>query len=337
MRRLVEMNPSHANDHRTLARLLKKHDRVEEAVPILQHVLSFDASTTGDFRALAKALLTMKRDAEAESVCTAGIAAWPDYNCLYMLRGNARWHQDKTEAARQDYDRALELNARCVSALLNRGNLSRGQGDTDGMLEDWLKVLDREPKNTKAHQHLANHFLGQQMWDQCLFHAGEAIRKAPSNARARAMFGRAQFELGEGEAALDDLDRAVSDGPDIAEVHKQRGIVLVKLGHPDLQIEDCRIALQNAPGDTGIAFNLGVRLAQTGSVAEAFDIFDDLVSRRGRLSDHRWRGECHRLLGRLPKAIADLEHALSMKGISDENFTWITEKIAAARKAMAEE
>lgn len=331
LRALVRMNPAHGDDHRALAQLLKKQGRIEETIPIWRHVLTLAQPRSEDCRALARALLSLTRYAEAEVVCTDGIAAWPKDNCLYMLRGNARLHQDDAEGARQDYDRALELNAGCTAALLNRGSLRGREGDAEGKLADWLRVLDKDPRNASAHQHLADHFLNTKMWAQCMHHARAALSRNLNNAWARAMLGRARFELGEGEAALDDLDRAVHDGPTIAAVLNQRGIVLGKLGQTERQIEDCRIALQHAPGDTGILYNLGVRLAQSGAAAEAFDIFDDLVSRRDNVSDRRWRGECHRLSGRLPEAIADFEQALSMEGVSDEDAAWIAEKLAATQ------
>ncbi len=176
-------------------------------------------------------------------------------------------------------------------------------------------------------------FVNQKAWPDCLRHANAVLDRKPTTARSRTMRGRARCETGDAEAGIEDLDRAVRDGPDIAAVRNQRAIVFGKMGRPDLRIEDSRIALRHAPGDSGILHHLGVMLAKTGQAEEVLGIFTDLVSRHTEADDRAWRGECHRLLGNLPGAIADFEHPLTMEGVSDEDATWINEKFDIARKA----
>ena len=100
------------------------------------------------------------------------------------------------------------------------------------------------------------------------------------------------------------------------------------MGHFDLQIEECRTGLTHAPGDKGILHNLAVCLTDMGQLDEALSIFEDVAARRGNASDWRWLGECKRQLGRPAEAVADLEHALTLDGDSEE----IRETLAQARQ-----
>src|SRR5678815_109500 len=63
----------------------------------------------------------------------------------YLKKGMAHFQNGETDAALADANKALELNANYVGALVLRAALRSKKGDTAGVLADYSKIIELAP------------------------------------------------------------------------------------------------------------------------------------------------------------------------------------------------
>ncbi len=175
-----------------------------------------------------------------------------------------------------------------------------------------------------------------------------AIAAAP-DAAPQAYYYRAllQLELGENEAALEDLNKALEQNPHFPEAFAARGNVLLSLGRPVSAVEDFNKALQFGLADEasvfinrGLAyfqmdiydlaeqdfqkaleldpeseaawFNLGSLYLKQGRDEDALEAFNKVVALNPDMAAVYFnRAIAYANLGKIDEAIADLEQYLT--------------------------
>jgi tetratricopeptide (TPR) repeat protein len=68
----------------------------------------------------------------------------------FFKRGVNRYQQGDLDGARQDFDRALELDANLTAAYNNRGVTRKALGDTQGAIADYTEAIKLKPSLTLA-------------------------------------------------------------------------------------------------------------------------------------------------------------------------------------------
>ena len=135
----------------------------------------------------------------------------------FANRGEARFQLQDFAGAREDFDRAIELNPNGGLQLYQRGYLRAAvpPNDVAGALDDFARCLAIEPDNAKAHS--------------CV--------------------GGLKLAMGENHVALEHLDRAIEFGEDTPDVRRLRGMARAALGRRDGAVRDFEDALRRAPAD----------------------------------------------------------------------------------------
>jgi tetratricopeptide (TPR) repeat protein len=166
----------------------------------------------------------------------------------YRDRGVSYANKGLQELAIADFDEALKIDAKNVTALAGRGraNLARGQ------------------------------------YDRAIADFTEELRLVPVNDRAHNLRGLAQLNKGELELALVDFERAIAINTGNVGARNNRGIVLAKQGKPDLAIAEYSEALRFNPEYLLLYTNRGRAYEQTGQFQLALADYKHASEQQGR-------------------------------------------------------
>ena len=144
---------------------------------------------------------------------------------IRSTRANIYVQQNNAEAALDDLNQAIELDASNTDALLIRGNVLAFQQHYDEALSDYNAVIELQPDNNRAYSQrgAVNMQLGN--LDDALDDLNQAIELDPSNVqpyvnRALLYSSRADFD-----SALNDLNSALDLTPDNSRLYLFRASV----------------------------------------------------------------------------------------------------------------
>jgi tetratricopeptide (TPR) repeat protein len=129
-------NKNYADARRRLLEVLDHRDQLHDPVPIA-HVLGF----------LSQTWLYADQYHEAVEYFTSYIARYPGDSTAYEDRAACLWYSGETEAAINDYSRALELSPTSILALAGRGQVVAGRGEHESALRDLNLALDYMRQN----------------------------------------------------------------------------------------------------------------------------------------------------------------------------------------------
>ena len=191
----------------------------------------------------------------------------------YHDRGVAYANKGLQELAIADFDEALKLDARDVTALNGRGraNLARGQ------------------------------------YDRAIADFTEELRLRPGSDRAYNERGLAHLNKGELAPALADFERVIAINPGFTAARNNRGVVLARQGNFDLAIAEYTEALRLDTQFLLAYINRGRAHEQTGRFEEALADYRHAVELPGRKTneDQRAKAQAKQQLARLSALTAD--------------------------------
>jgi predicted O-linked N-acetylglucosamine transferase (SPINDLY family) len=137
------------------------------------------------------------------------------------------------------------------------------------------------------------------------------LARTPNHAEALNMLGVVNFQLGQGELALELIEKSIALAPSSADYYVNLGYVLVFQGKLDRAIEAYRKALALKPGLFEAHYSLGLALFQSGQVEPAIAEYRvALHLRPGDFAALHNLGIALRQLGRLDESVTVLKQAL---------------------------
>lgn len=194
----------------------------------------------------------------------------------YLKSGMAHFQKGDTDAALADANKALELNANYVDALVLRAALRSKKGDTAGVLADYNKIIELGPSA-----------LGVEV----VYHNRSMIRLQSKDI----------------DGALDDLNKAVSINSKVAEIYNGRAIARLQKGDSEGALADYEKAIELKPSLPSALTGRGYfryhkrdfdgALSDFNKAIEFYPNYGDTYVRRGIV-----RG----LMGDVQGAIADI-------------------------------
>ncbi|MFB6350571.1 MAG: tetratricopeptide repeat protein [Bradymonadaceae bacterium] len=202
---------------------------------------------------------------------------------VFANRGVARFQTGDVQGAREDLDRALELDEESVPAYLNRALVRQATGDLSGAFEDYDHVLEIGPENADAYAsrgylrlekgelegavsdfqeateirpydattyyNLGNAYAEQAEWEEAIEQYDQAIDLDPEDPQAYSNRGSAKIQLKDFHGALDDWNEATDLDPYNPVPYVKRAGVWQMLDEEDEAMDDLRKALEVAPED----------------------------------------------------------------------------------------
>ena len=128
-------------------------------------------------------------------------------------RGMARERADNLEKAREDYEKAIEVNPDYANAFNNRGNIKSKQGDYTGAVKDYDRAIGLNAVLVEAHcnRGIARENLGD--LTGAILDFSRAIELDSEYGDAYFHRGSAKESLGDYSGALIDYDKVVELEP----------------------------------------------------------------------------------------------------------------------------
>ncbi|AUI59870.1 tetratricopeptide repeat protein [Amycolatopsis sp. BJA-103] len=262
--------------------------------------------------------------------------------------------QDDFEAAKRDFDRALDLNPADAYAWSDRGNLFRNKGDWERALEDLNRAIELDPTYAFSWRGRGSARAALGDLEGAMADLDEAVRLQPEHAWAYTARSEVYDKLGEPRKAIGELDIAIRLDPDYAWAISQRAMLLSELEENEDALAGYRAAVALRPKGVYYLTQLARFLEKIGDADAAAKAFDEVVMvdldnasshaiRAGfhhRAGRHRlaidgfttairldpdyewacyWRGRVHDDLGDRQAALADFERAIELVPEDAEN------------------
>ncbi|MDR2075855.1 MAG: tetratricopeptide repeat protein [Desulfovibrio sp.] len=231
----------------------------------------------GQFIDAAKILLRQGRSEEAKSMAAQILKIKPDSPAGLMMLGDAEQKMGHPDAARQAYEKAHAGTPLYLEPLQRLASLAETCGTPEERLA-WLERLDalsplnpdRKVDMGEINLNLGNEQKAENLFSLALDLAKEikeqisALAERIADVYIRTDPGKSEFFL---RKALEAKKNRMSR--DEVQVFNRLGITLRQMGKWEEALAEYRRALDLAPDDAGLYYNMGLALAQGNRMLEA--------------------------------------------------------------------
>lgn len=233
---LVAASPGDAARHFTLALALSEED-VEQAIVEFRRVLDLDPGHTLARYNLGLVLKRADRLPEAVAVLTRAVETDPRPEAFYTL-GVIYWQQGDTAAAARALRAAVSADPRHTEAHYTLGAVLAARRDWRGAAASLRRAIALRPGEPGAHYTLARVLreLGDEGGAAAELAATERLRRQAQlerEAAVRIAVGTRKVDAGDLTGGLDEFRRAAAALDTYAPAHYQMGLVLSRLGEPE--------------------------------------------------------------------------------------------------------
>ncbi|MGW5693829.1 tetratricopeptide repeat protein [Streptomyces asiaticus] len=251
---------------------------------------------------------------EAETMTLLIDEVGPDERALataFAIRGLARADMNELEGALADAERALELDADCVSAHAARGRVYLDKECYEQALESFDRAVTLDPDFAwpLARRGEAYRLLGR--YEESLADLDRSFDLHES-AWTVGTRGQVHHAVEDYDKALADFSRALEISPEWAWVYAERGRTYRAMGRNEEALADCERAIEL--GADYAAFGRVHALRNLERYEEAIDAADRcLASRPDEQAVLAERGEAYRMTDRFQEALADFGRAVEIE------------------------
>ena len=177
----------------------------------------------------------------------SAISMEPEWEQAYYERGSAYFNQDDYELAMTDLNKAIEIQPAFEDAYRLRGEIYFNQKDYDRARDDFDTLIKIAPNNPFGYLGRGRLFYQDQSNVQLAFEdINHAIELAPNEAEGYFIRGL-MYLLTDGieEFAIKDLDKTIELNPQHSQAYLTRGVINFELGDYQKALEDIEAALKN--------------------------------------------------------------------------------------------
>ena len=304
MTRSIALNSNVPAFHANLGRVCKEQGKLDEAVACYRRVLELQTNSSEAHYNLGNLLQTQGKLDDALACYQATVELRPDFAEGYLKLGNALTEQGTFEDAINAYRRVLHLMPSFAEGHLCIGNVLMQQGKLDEAVDAYRIALKLKPDYADGHLNLGNVLRDQGNTDEAIACYQRALELKPDYAEAHSNLGMAYKDQGKLEQAITCHRRALDLKPDFAQGYIDLGNVFREQGKLNEAIEAYYQALRIMPSFTEAYLNLGNILNEQG-------IFDDaLACYRRALELKPDYAEAHLNLGNTMRDQGELDEAI---------------------------
>jgi tetratricopeptide (TPR) repeat protein len=215
---------------------------------------------------------------------------------LYGL-GSAYLQQQKTDEARECFERALQLHADYPgtppNAWNNLGILAAREGKTDLAIQHFQRALQIDPEHSIALQNLGSAYRQKKDWPQAKRMLERALAINPDDPEANYSLGMVYAQQNDTERAYEYLQKALAGRPVYPEALNNLGILYLRTHRPDEAKRSFQESIRVAPAYDQAYLNLARVYAIEGDKEKAKAVLSELLKQH---PDHlRAREELKRL------------------------------------------
>jgi Flp pilus assembly protein TadD len=146
-----------------------------------------------------------------------------------MLLGATKLQVGDFASAREDLQRATELNPALPSVFSAYGTALMSTGDTVGAAAAFKKELETNPNDFIAHLDLGVLVKQDQQYDQAMAHFRRALELRPNDIGVRYQIATVSLLTGDVTAAQRNLESIVKESPQFSEAHVSLATVYYRL------------------------------------------------------------------------------------------------------------
>jgi tetratricopeptide (TPR) repeat protein len=253
----------------------------------------------------ALAWLTFRQCAvytDAETLWRTTIARNPACWMAYENLGGVLLKDGRVDQAREQFQKALDINPNDTEAMNELGVATMQQGKTEDAIALYLRALEIAPNKAETHINLGVALLQKGEPEKAANHFQHAAQIEPRNAKARLDLASAYVQEGQWADAVAQFQRASEMEPDNAETRYGLGSALERAGRHDEAMAQFRKALEIDDGHPGAHFRLALGLMADGKsgdavahlrraieinpgYAEALDMLGNALMQEGRIDE----------------------------------------------------
>jgi len=267
---------------------------------------------------------------------------------------------------------ATGLDSKEVVGTFNAGLAAYSQRDYSTAIDLFREVVQEIPDNPSAHQYLGLAFYQLQQFPEALSALADArrlrpdsfelldhyvsvskkagdlesasaalrefIQRNPEERAARLELSRIAREMGSPEEALEQAAFLASSNEANPEFKYEYGVSLKAAGKLDEAIAALKKSVELDPSSAVAQHALGVTELQSGKTKEALGPLEQAVARAPENGEFRFSlAQAYEKLDRIPESLAAYEAYLQRAGESDPRAKVVRERLAIAKKALAEQ
>lgn len=210
-KRLSELK-QHPIIFRRIALLAKKMGNRQEAEGAYRRAIDLDATFSPAFSGLGSLELDRGRYATAEKLLTEAVRLEATYFDLTLL-GIAQRQQGKTEAARESYREALELNPDHAETVFNLG-VTYKFDDPEQAITLFRRAIEMDPNAAPSHRELGWMLqTTKRDYSSAEYHMRRALELDPNNPWAHIYLGSLRWHTGDLESTEQEFKTAIDLAP----------------------------------------------------------------------------------------------------------------------------
>ena len=268
-RRLLALQPDHADALNLLGVLANQTERYDLAVELIGRAIAHNGQNPGYFSNLGNALKQQHKLDEAIAAYRRAAAIAPNYFKAHYNLGLALLQQGKPDAAVDAYRRALAIEPGNAFAHCDLGVALQEQGKLDEAVAAFRRAIGLQPNYVKAHANLGMALDKQGKVDDAIAAWRQTVAIAPGFAEGHFQLGNALFVGNSIEEAGAAYREAIKLKPDYAEAFLNQGNVFRAQGKSAEAIAAYREAIRIFPNYAKAHSNLGIALLEQGKLTEA--------------------------------------------------------------------
>jgi Tfp pilus assembly protein PilF len=297
-REAVALSPSSTPARLKLADALLESGALDDAEREYTGALADPLAAPHAHYGLGRILAVRGQHSAATAQFDEAVRLYPEFGAAWYGLGLAQRNLARLDEARESLSRAQQYGTRWPGvddpllarvnslrtdpdARTERGVQLERRGDIQGAIREHEAALAEDPRFAQAHVNLIRLYGRQRDWGRAEAHYREAVRLEAPGTDAYYNYGvTLLLQERDGDAAVA-FQRVVFVNPQSAGAWNSLGQIAERRGRLDEALARYRTAVEWAPADTGIRFNLGRLLIATRRYPEAIAQFEILAGGTG--------------------------------------------------------
>lgn len=314
-RRVLEIDPGHADSLHLLGVIAYQLGHYDEAVGLISNAIAINAKVASYHGNLGNALQAQGHLVEAVACYRRALALKPDFAEAQYNLGNALRRQGGLDEAIACYRAALALKPNLAEAENNIGDIEQIQGRLEEAVTSYRKALALKPDYLEAQNNLGIALHAQGRLEEAVACYRKVLALKPDFAEGHNNLGYALHEQGRLEEAVACYRRALTHKPDYADAQHNMGNILKQLGAVSEARNYLEKAIRLSPRNSGYYYSLA-QLKQFAAEDQHLAAMKEMAQHIGSLRTKE-QIELHFALG---KAFADIkQHELSFHHLLQGN------------------
>ena len=230
----------------------------------------------------------------------------------HAARGNARLAARQLDAAIEDYNTALRLDPKNITALTNRALVWADKNQPERALADVDQALRIDPLSAAALFLRGTVLAEAGQFNKAAADLSECLRISPDHAAAYRNRSGIWLEMHEFDRAFADANRAAELNAKNGAAFSNRGAALLGQGKIDEAFDDFHEAARLDPNDHQVYINRANAWCQKRDFPQAIADLSTALKLHPDVNTYNLRGHARAETGDVDKAIADYTAALKL-------------------------